>query len=148
VTLTTLTLCESQHGLRAPSHSTACSSRARPEHRASTACSLPPAYLKPNHTATACALPLRGPESRCSLGPTARWQEALSARPRASKSQSRTNPKSHNPPEPTDLWGPGPTGLWTLKRSPFCRRVSPVYRHALAPVILVFSLFKFKLFKI
>ena len=60
----TLTLCESQHGLRAPLHSLFVPSPARALAPLS-ACSLPPAYLKPNHTA--CAL--RGPESRCSLGP-------------------------------------------------------------------------------
>jgi hypothetical protein len=61
----TLTLCESQHGLRAPLHSLFIPSPARAQSSTASACSVPPAYLKPNHTA--CAP--RGPESRCSLGP-------------------------------------------------------------------------------
>jgi hypothetical protein len=93
-------------------HCTACSSRARPEHRAAL------------HLHAACRLRTW---SRITMlaGPTARWQEALSARPRASKSQSRTNPKSHNPPDPRDPWAPGPTGLWTLQRLLFSTKGAP-----------------------
>lgn len=119
----TFTLCESQHGLRAPLHSMFIPSPARGQSTEQHCICMQRAACVPEAESHG----VRAARSRITMfaGPTARWQEALSARPRASKSQSRTNPKSHNPPDPRDPWAPGPTGLWTLQRLLFSTKGAP-----------------------